>query len=62
MPGRLFSAYLLPYQSADNLSAFHLEIFGVDAPEQIEKRATKPVQPVWWLAPSPAPLSPWKYS
>ena len=24
--------------------------------------ATVPVQPVWWLAPSPAPLSPWKYS
>ena len=25
-------------------------------------RATSPVQPVWWLAPIPAPLSPWKYS
>ena len=25
-------------------------------------RATRPVHPVWWLAPSPAPLSPWKYS
>src|SRR6185295_12768995 len=24
--------------------------------------ATSPVQPVWWLAPRPAPLSPWKYS
>jgi len=24
--------------------------------------ATIPVQPVWWLAPMPAPLSPWKYS
>ena len=24
--------------------------------------ATRPVQPVWWLAPRPAPLSPWKYS
>jgi len=24
--------------------------------------ATRPVQPVWWEAPSPAPLSPWKYS
>ncbi len=23
--------------------------------------ATSLVQPVWWLAPSPAPLSPWKY-
>ena len=25
-------------------------------------RAIIPVHPVWWLAPSPAPLSPWKYS
>ena len=25
-------------------------------------RATMPVHPVWWLAPRPAPLSPWKYS
>ena len=24
--------------------------------------ATIPVHPVWWLAPMPAPLSPWKYS
>jgi hypothetical protein len=24
--------------------------------------ATSAVQPVWWLAPMPAPLSPWKYS
>src|SRR5262249_19288790 len=24
--------------------------------------ATSPVHPVWWLAPRPAPLSPWKYS
>ena len=26
------------------------------------RSATTPVQPVWWVAPSPAPLSPWKYS
>ncbi len=26
------------------------------------RSATSPVQPVWWEAPSPAPLSPWKYS
>ena len=24
--------------------------------------AISPVHPVWWLAPRPAPLSPWKYS
>ena len=23
---------------------------------------TSPVHPVWWDAPSPAPVSPWKYS
>ena len=26
------------------------------------RSAISPVQPVWWAAPSPAPLSPWKYS
>jgi|GEM_PF-50584 len=26
------------------------------------RSATRPVQPVWWEAPRPAPLSPWKYS
>ena len=26
------------------------------------RSATIPVHPVWWDAPSPAPLSPWKYS
>ncbi len=26
------------------------------------RSATSPVQPVWWVAPRPAPLSPWKYS
>ncbi len=25
-------------------------------------RVTRAVQPVWWLAPSPWPVSPWKYS
>jgi hypothetical protein len=25
-------------------------------------RATSAVHPVWWLAPQPLPLSPWKYS
>ena len=29
---------------------------------RVALRATSPVQPVWWLAPRPAPLSPWKYS
>src|SRR5438477_4265950 len=31
-------------------------------PKTLISVATRPVQPVWWLAPSPAPLSPWKYS
>jgi hypothetical protein len=26
------------------------------------RSAARAVQPVWWLAPSPAPVSPWKYS
>ena len=26
------------------------------------ERTTRAVQPVWWLAPKPAPVSPWKYS
>lgn len=25
-------------------------------------RATSAVHPVWWLAPRPCPVSPWKYS
>ena len=25
-------------------------------------RTTSAVQPVWWLAPTPRPVSPWKYS
>ena len=32
------------------------------APPSRNSSATAPVQPVWWLAPRPAPLSPWKYS
>ncbi len=31
-------------------------------PKKCMNEATRPVQPVWWLAPIPAPLSPWKYS
>ena len=34
----------------------------VTRPKRSSRRATRPVQPVWWLAPMPAPLSPWKYS
>ena len=31
-------------------------------PKKSTRGAIRPVHPVWWLAPSPAPLSPWKYS
>jgi len=31
-------------------------------PNISSRGAIRPVHPVWWLAPSPAPLSPWKYS
>ncbi len=36
--------------------------WAVTRPKRSRRRATRPVQPVWWLAPMPAPLSPWKYS
>ena len=35
---------------------------GVTVAKRCISVAMMPVQPVWWLAPSPAPLSPWKYS
>ena len=35
---------------------------GSRSPNSRISRATVPVQPVWWLAPMPAPLSPWKNS
>ena len=35
---------------------------GVRVAKRCMVRAMRPVQPVWWLAPRPAPLSPWKYS
>ena len=31
-------------------------------PKRSSRGATRAVHPVWWLAPRPAPLSPWKYS
>ena len=34
----------------------------VTRPKRSRRRAMRPVQPVWWLAPRPAPMSPWKYS
>ena len=38
------------------------DLLGRGRREQCMARAMIPVQPVWWLAPRPAPLSPWKYS
>ena len=37
-------------------------VFASRRPNKSRRGATRAVQPVWWLAPSPAPLSPWKYS
>jgi hypothetical protein len=31
-------------------------------PSSSKSRATSAVQPVWWVAPTPRPVSPWKYS
>jgi len=36
--------------------------FAFKRPNRSSTLAMVPVQPVWWLAPRPAPLSPWKYS
>ena len=55
-------AHLLPHEPGGHLPEFHLQVFGLDTPEQVEEARDQPVHPVWWLAPSPAPLSPWKYS
>ncbi len=45
---------------------FSVEILSASSavrrPKRSRTRAMRPVQPVWWLAPRPAPLSPWKYS
>ena len=31
-------------------------------PSASRNRVASAVQPVWWLAPTPRPVSPWKYS
>src|ERR1051326_8539864 len=33
-----------------------------ETPDCCKSFAISPVQPVWWLAPTPEPSSPWKYS
>jgi hypothetical protein len=35
---------------------------GLSRQQSSRTRVTTAVQPVWWLAPSPCPVSPWKYS
>ena len=35
---------------------------GGRGPASARSLVTRPVHPVWWLAPSPEPSSPWKYS
>jgi hypothetical protein len=37
-------------------------VFASTVPKILMSGATSPVQPVWCEAPTPAPLSPWKYS
>src|SRR5262249_22529824 len=50
-----FSHFLLPFSS-------HYVRSLADCPTSISNEATNDVQPVWWLAPRPAPVSPLKYS
>ena len=60
----LFIRPLAPSRAgADHGSVELQDLFGVDTSRTgAWQRAIWPVQPVWWLAPRPAPLSPWKYS
>src|SRR5205085_11426362 len=68
--GRRTAALFLPVRALD--AVHHLRFGSVLAPlpprstperyALITRSATRPVQPVWWEAPSPAPVSPWKYS
>ena len=55
--------HLLPDQPVLQLLAFGPPASsGSRRANRSSSGAARPVQPVWWLAPSPAPLSPWKYS
>ena len=56
------AADLLGDVPASTVPAQLEQVLGIDPCEQVEQGATNPVHPVWWLAPNPAPLSPWKYS
>jgi hypothetical protein len=53
-------------ESAQRVSTAFPNTSSIDSalivPNRCMRGATSPVQPVWWLAPIPAPLSPWKYS
>jgi len=62
----LNQATSLPRVGSRLANALALPESRISAPSILPKNsisfATRPVQPVWWLAPRPAPLSPWKYS
>ena len=49
-------------RSSRNLPRSSCRSLASTRPKMSSSGATRPVHPVWWLAPSPAPLSPWKYS
>ena len=52
---------LFPEHSCVNLIPFRIQDgFPSTRAKRSRSGATKPVHPVWWLAPIPAPLSPWK--
>jgi hypothetical protein len=54
------SANLLPYKPALNLRALTFQNrFCVEARKDVHEESNRPGPPVWWLAPSPAPLSPY---
>jgi hypothetical protein len=49
-------------RSARGLSSVSNRALASARPKMSSRGATRPVHPVWWLAPRPAPFSPWKYS
>ena len=61
---RLFSAHLLPDDPGHHAARVRSPAGSLAStrPKRSRRGATRPVHPVWWLAPRPAPLSPWKYS
>ena len=53
---------LADYSFAYALFAGREELRTIEPAKELDQFRDGPRQPVWWLGPRPAPLSPWKYS